>query len=153
MRRGWFGAAAVFAAVVVLSGSAEAKVLDAVYRGTLECGRPPFGDDKTHDTVRVTIFDGKIKYSRVVQISDNPDAMPETGSGRLDGQNIRLTGAWRGSGRAYNAVYVGTFIRRTARLTGTQTWMVDGKVVVRTCRGSIKRPFRMFIRHPKPDAA
>ena len=119
----------------------------------MECGRPPFADDKTRDTIRVAIFDGKIKYSRVVQVRDNPDALPETGNGHLDGQNIRLTGSWRGGSRAYNAVYVGTFVRRVAKLTGTQTWTVDGNAMVRTCRGSIKRPFRLFIRRPKPDAA
>jgi hypothetical protein len=148
-----FRLATMFAAIAITSGSASAGVLDAAYQGTVECGTLPFTKTKTRDPIRVTNFFGKIKYVRVVRLGDSPETIAETGNGQLDGQNIRLEGSWRGGRRAYNAVYVGTFVRRAAKLTGTQTWTLDGDVAVRTCTGFIRRPFRFFIRRPKSDAA
>jgi len=81
------------------------------------------------------------------------EAAAEQGSGAIDGQKIDLEGTWKGGGREYAAKYSGSFVRRSARLKGTQTWTDGGKTVTRACAGAIKRLFKPFLPRNKKQAA
>jgi hypothetical protein len=124
---------------------AGAEVRDAVYRGTMVCDKLPFTQTKMREAIDVTISNGKVHYSHVVRLHDSAEGTAEQGTGVLDGQDITLQGSWDGGNRRYKASYRGTFVRRSARLKGTQIWAIDGKDVTRACSGSIKRPFKVFL--------
>jgi hypothetical protein len=141
----------VLAAAMVATAAtpAAAEVLDAVYRGTLVCDKLPFTDTKMREAIEVTIAAGAARYSHVVRLRDTAEAAPEQGNGTVNGQNISLQGSWSGGNRAYKASYSGSFVRRSARLRGTQTWTDGGKTVTRACSGAIKRPLKAFLRRDK----
>ena len=149
-------AAAAFA--VALTGAvslpASAQVRDAVYRGTLVCDKLPFFETAVREAIEVTIAGGAVtKYSHVVRLRDQTEGAPETGGGKLDGHSISLQGEWAGKSDSYKASYAGSFVRRSAKLIGTQTWTHDGKTVTRNCTGAIKRPLRAFLPREKKKPA
>lgn len=133
------------AAIVVVSAPASAQVRDAVYRGTMVCDKLPFSAGKSREAIEVTIAGGAVRYSQVVRLHDAAVAAPEQGTGTLSGDNISLQGSWKGGNRQYEAKYSGTFVRRHADIKGTQTWTDGGKTITRTCSGTIKRPFKVFL--------
>jgi hypothetical protein len=137
--------------VAVAWTPAAAQVLDAVYRGTLVCDKLPFTLTRMREAIEVTIANGTVRYSHVVRLRDEAEPLAERGTGALDGRNISLRGSWEGGGRRYEANYSGTFVRRSARLRGTQTWSVGGRIITRACSGAIKRPLKAFLpRTQKP---
>ena len=137
----------VAAAMVVLGGSpAAAEVLNAVYRGTLVCDKLPFTDTKMREAIVVTIAGVAARYTHVVRLkAAGTEAVAEQGYGSVVGENIRLQGSWSGETRQYKADYSGTFVRRTARLKGTQIWTDGGKTIARACSGAVKRPLKVFL--------
>jgi len=145
----------VLAAVTVMATPAAAEVLDATYRGTLVCDKLPFTSDKMREAIEVVITGGAARYSHVVRLRNLAvEAAAEQGTGTIDGQKIDLQGTWKGGGREYAAKYSGSFVRRSARLKGMQTWTDGGKTVTRACAGAIKRPLKPFLpRNKKPAAA
>ena len=144
----------VLAAVTVMASPAAAEVLDATYRGTMVCDKLPFTRDKMREAIEVTITGGAARYSHVVRLRNLAvEAAAEQGTGTIDGQKIDLQGTWKGGGREYAAKDSGSFVRRSARLKGMQTWTDGGKTVTRACAGAIKRPFRPFLPRNKKQAA
>ena len=144
----------VLAAMTVMATPAAAEVLDATYRGTLVCDKLPFTSDKMREAIEVVITGGAARYSHVVRLRNLAvEAAAEQGTGMIDGQKIDLQGTWKGGGREYAAKYSGSFVRRSARLKGMQTWTDGGKTVTRACAGAIKRPFRPFLPRNKKQAA
>jgi len=144
----------VLAAMTVMATPAAAEVLDATYRGTLVCDKLPFTSDKMREAIEVVITGGAARYSHVVRLRNLAvEAAAEQGTGTIDGQKIDLQGTWKGGGREYAAKYSGSFVRRSARLKGMQTWTDGGKTVTRACAGAIKRPFKPFLPHNKKQAA
>ena len=140
--------------IAAMSAPATAEVLDAEYRGTLVCDKMPFTDAKMREAIAVTIAGGAAKYSHVVRLRDGAvEPVAEQGTGTLSGQNIDLQGSWKGGTREYQAKYSGTFVRRHAKLKGTQTWSEGGKTMTRACSGAIKRPLKPFLPRKKPAAA
>jgi hypothetical protein len=140
--------------IAAMSAPATAEVLDAEYRGTLVCDKMPFTDAKMREAIAVTIAGGAAKYSHVVRLRDGAvESVAEQGTGTLSGQNIDLQGSWKGGTREYQAKYSGTFVRRHAKLKGTQTWSEGGKAMSRACSGAIKRPLKPFLPRKKPAAA
>ena len=140
-------AAAMMAAVAT---PAAAQVLDATYRGTMICDKLPFTSDKMREAIEVTISGGTVRYSHVVRLSKVAvEAAAEQGTGALVGQKINLEGSWKGGNRKYEAKYSGSFVRRSAKLRGTQTWTDGGKTITRACTGAIKRPLRPFLPRQK----
>ena len=78
------------------------------------------------------------------------------GANRLQihgGQKLSLDGSWKGGNRKYEAKYSGSFVRRSAKLRGTQTWTDGGKTITRACAGAIKRPLRPFLPRQKQAGA
>jgi hypothetical protein len=146
---------AVLAAMMTsMATPAAAQVLDATYRGTMVCDKLPFTSDQMREAIEVTISGGAARYSHVVRLSKGGvEATTEQGTGTIDGQKINLQGNWKGGSRTYEAKYGGTFVRRSAKLKGTQTWMDGGKTVTRACAGAIKRPLRPFLPRAKKQAA
>jgi hypothetical protein len=145
-----------FAVAALVGGAAPpaaAAVLDAVYSGTLVCDRLPFTEAKMREAIEVTIADGAVKYRQVVRLREEAEPSPEHGTGTLDGQSITLQGTWKERDREYQAKYSGTFVRRGAKLKGTQTWSTDGKTVTRACTGAIKRPLKAFLPRKKQAPA
>ena len=69
--------------------------------------------------------------------------------GSIDGQKINLQGSWKSGSRQYKATYSGSFVRRSAKLKGTQTWTDGGKTATRACAGAIKRPLKPFLPRDK----
>jgi hypothetical protein len=124
---------------------ATAQVRDAVYRGTMVCDQLPFSLGKSRGAIEVTISGSAVHYSHIVRLRDAAEATPEQGTGTLTGDNISLQGSWKGGNRQYEAKYGGTFVRRHVDLNGTQTWNDGGKTITRTCSGTIKRPFKIFL--------
>ena len=142
------------AAMTVMATPAAAEVLDATYRGTMVCDKLPFTSDKMREAIEVTITGGAARYSHVVRLrSLAVEAAAEQGTGMIDGQKIDLQGTWKGGSREYEAKYSGSFVRRSARLKGMQTWTDGGKTVTRACAGAIKRPFKPFLPRNKKQAA
>ena len=133
------------AAIVMVSAPASAQVRDAVYRGTMVCDKLPFSAGKSREAIEVTIAGSAVRYTQVVRLHDTAVAAPEQGAGTLNGDNISLQGTWKGGNRKYEAKYSGTFVRRHADLKGTQTWADGGKSITRSCSGTIKRPFKIFL--------
>jgi hypothetical protein len=74
------------------------------------------------------------------------------GTAKVDGARISLQGAWKGDAGQYQANYHGSFVRRSAKLIGTQTWTVKDRIVTRACSGVVKRPFRAFLPRGKKAA-
>jgi hypothetical protein len=139
----------VLALAVIAVRPAAAEVRDAVYRGTMVCDKLPFTQNRMREAIEVTIADDKVQYKNVVRLLDPPETTVERGTGTLNGQDISLQGAWDGGSRRYKASYSGTFVRRSAKLKGTQVWAIDGKDVTRHCVGAIKRPFKVFLPRQK----
>ena len=135
----------VAAAAGAVCTAASAQVRDAVYRGTMVCDKLPFSAGKSREAIEVTIAAGKVSYTQVVRLHDTSVAAPEQGTGTLSGDALSLQGGWKGGSRQYEAKYSGVFVRRHADLKGTQTWTDGGKTVTRSCTGTIKRPFRVFL--------
>ncbi len=131
--------------VAVMSAPAAAQVRDAVYRGTLICEKLPFTQTRMREAIDVTISRGTVRYTHVVRLREQAESVAEQGTGTLDGANLSLQGSWQGGARQYKASYSGSFVRRSARLKGTQTWTDGGKTITRACTGAIKRPFRVFL--------
>ena len=146
---------AVLAAMMTsIATPVAAQVLDATYRGTMVCDKLPFTSDQMREAIEVTISGGAARYSHVVRLSKvGVEATTEQGTGTIDGQKINLQGTWKGGSRTYEAKYGGTFVRRSAKLKGAQTWTDGGKTVTRACAGAIKRPLRPFLPRAKKQAA
>jgi hypothetical protein len=119
------------------------QVRNAVYRGTLLCGKLPFQDAAAREAIEVTIAGDFARYSHVVR--DQTRSSTEYGIGMVDGRRIALKGSWRGWGDSYEASYEGDVVRRSARISGTQTWTHAGRTYTRRCAGAIKRPFAVFL--------
>ena len=125
---------------------AAAQVRDAVYRGTLVCKKLPFTEAAMREAIDVTITGGAaVRYTHVVRLRETPEAAMEQGTGKVDGPRISLQGSWKGDAGQYQAAYEGSFVRRSAKLIGTQTWTHQGRIITRSCTGVIKRPFRAFL--------
>jgi hypothetical protein len=139
---------AVLAAAMMtaMGGPAAAQVLDATYRGTMVCDKLPSISQQTREAIEVTISGGAVRYTHVVRLRNAAvEAAAEQGTGTLEGQKINLQGSWKGGSRQYEATYSGSFVRRSARLKGTQSWTDGGKSMTRACAGAIKRPFKPFL--------
>jgi hypothetical protein len=145
------------AAGAMLVGPVEAQVRnqvrDAEYRGTLVCGKLPFAEDPTRAAIAVKITGNEGPYDRPVHMPLRTTvAGTETGTVKVDSGKIALTGGWKGEKSSYDASYSGVFIRRSAQITGTQTWTYEGKTYTRTCAGAIKRPLAAFLpKQKKPE--
>jgi len=135
--------------LAVAGTPASAQVRDAVYRGTMICDKLPFTVGNGREAIAVTITKSTVEYTHAVRLHGAADLTPEKGTGSLAGNAISLQGSWKGGNRQYDAKYSGTFVRRHARLKGTQTWNDGGKTVVRACSGAIKRPLRVFLPREK----
>jgi hypothetical protein len=134
------------ARTVITGTPATAEVLNAVYRGTLVCDKLPFTDRKMRESIEVTIAGISARYIHAVRLKEATlEDIAEQGYGAVVGQDIRLQGSWKSGDQQYAAEYRGSFVRRTARLKGTQTWTYGGKTVNRTCSGAIKRPLKVFL--------
>ena len=88
---------------------------------------------------------GVITFSGALGKPDCKDLRIQS-SGEWDARTLL---AWKGGSRTYEAKYGGTFVRRSAKLKGTQTWMDGGKTVTRACAGAIKRPLKAFLPREK----
>jgi hypothetical protein len=127
-----------------------AEVLDATYRGTMVCDKLPFTSQQTREAIEVTISGGAVRYNHVVRLRNAAvEATAEQGTGTVSGTKIDLQGGWKGGSQQYEAKYSGSFVRRSARLKGTQSWTDGGKTVTRACTGAIKRPFKPFLPREK----
>lgn len=150
-RLGQGGGILVAIVLAIVAMPAAAQVLDAVYRGTMICDKLPFTEVKMREAIDVAIVNGNVSYTHVVRLRDTAEGKPERGIGSLSGTRINLDGAWEGEGRKYKASYSGVFVRRSARLKGSQSWTADGKSFTRECSGVVKRPFKAFLpRSRKP---
>lgn len=141
------------AAGAMLAMPVQAQVRDAEYRGTLVCGKLPFAQDPTRAAIAVTLTGNEGPYERPVHMPARSKVIgQETGKVKVDGDKITLTGGWKGDKSSYEASYNGTFVRRSAKLTGEQNWTHEGKSYTRSCSGAIKRPLAAFLPKPKKPA-
>ena len=135
-------------AALLLSGAivsqAAAQNRDGVYRGTLVCGALPFAKS-SRTAIEVTVTGSNAKYTQPVMLGETEKGT-EAGGGNVEGDRIVLNGSWRGEKDGFDASYAGTFVRRSVRLTGSQTWAHDKQAHRRECSGSIKRPLRFMPR-------
>jgi hypothetical protein len=141
------------AAGAILAAPAKAQVRDAEYRGTLVCGKLPFVQDPTRAAIVVKLTGNEGAYERPVSLPGRGKLVgKESGKVKVDGDKIAITGGWKGEGSSYEASYSGSFVRRSANLTGTQNWTHEGKSYTRSCSGAIKRPLAAFIPKQKKPA-
>ena len=137
---------------VIFAVPAWAQVRDADYRGTLVCGKLPFAQDPARTAITVQIAGNEGSYERPVQLMRQGGKGVEKGAAKVDGDKIVLAGSWKDEKSSYEASYSGTFVRRSAKLTGTQTWSYEGKSYKRECSGAIKRPLAAFLPKQKKPA-
>jgi hypothetical protein len=129
----------------------QAQVLDATYRGTMICAKLPFTEFAMREAIAVTLTGGGGTYTHVVRLRESPEPGEEKGVAKMDGARIVLEGNWKGEAGQYQANYSGSFVRRSAKLIGAQTWTVNNRIVTRSCSGVIKRPLKAFLpRNKKP---
>jgi hypothetical protein len=95
--------------------------------------------------IEVTIADGTVRYNHVVRLNRSVDRSIERGTGTLTARTLALQGEWQHGAHRYTSNYSGTFVRRSAKLKGTQTWIEGGKTFTRACSGVIKRPLKAFL--------
>lgn len=145
MKHGMLGVAAMLAVLSVTQASAQTVVRNAAYRGTLVCDKLPFFETTAREALEVKIAGGEAKYTLVVREGRGAPTSMEQGSGKLEGDRISLAGNWSGKNDKYESSYSGSFVRRSAKLAGSQTWTHDGKTYTRNCTGVIKRPFAAFL--------
>ena len=143
--------AAAVIGTAALASSASAQVRDASYRGTLVCGKVPFIKSPARSAIEVSVTGNAARYTHAVIISGRTVIGTETGTGTVDGAKINLNGNWKGDKHEYSATYSGSFVRRSAKLIGVQTWTHGGKTQTRDCTGAIKRPLAVFL--PKKKKA
>jgi hypothetical protein len=136
----WFAAACV-----MFAAPAHAQVRDADYRGTLVCEKLEFAQDAQRAAIVVKIAGGQGTYERTVYAARSKPAGKETGTAKVDGEKISLSGGWKDEKDSYEASYTGSFVRRRAKIAGTQKWTRDGKSFTRECSGSISRPLAAFL--------
>lgn len=130
----------------VLAVPAQAQVRDAEYRGTLVCGKLPFAQDPQRAAIVVKLSGSEGPYQRPVHMPIRSKvAGRETGTAKVEGNKIALTGGWKSDKDSYDASYSGTFVRRSAKISGTQKWTHGGKSYTRSCSGVIKRPLAAFL--------
>jgi hypothetical protein len=132
----------------LLAVPAQAQVRDAEYRGTLVCGKLPFAQDPIRAAITVKLAGSEGPYERPVHMPIRT-RIAGLETGKVDGNKIVLTGGWKGEKSSYEASYSGTFVRRSAKLTGKQSWTHEGKSYSRTCSGALKRPLAAFLRKPQ----
>jgi hypothetical protein len=134
---------------------AQTQVRDAEYRGTIVCENLPFAAGQNRAAIVVKLASNEGPYERTVHLSGSRKvAGTETGTAKVDGDKISMTGGWKGEKASYEASYDGSFVRRRAKLTGTQKWTHDGQSYTRNCSGSIQRPLAAFLpKSRKPAAA
>ena len=136
----------------ILAMPVQAQVRDAEYRGTLVCGKLPFAEDPTRAAIAIKLAGNEGPYERPVHMARSKVVGQETGKGKVEGDKITITGSWKGDKASYEATYSGTFVRRSATLTGEQNWTYEGKKFTRTCSGAIKRPLAAFLpKQKKPE--
>jgi hypothetical protein len=139
-------AASFLCVALAMPAQAQTRVREAVYRGTLVCGKLPFIEDPVRAAMEIKIAGNAAQYRRPVRAPRRGSvAGTETGTGTIDGDKISLKGEWRGELGGYSAAYSGRFVRRSAKLAGTQTWTHAGKSYKRDCSGVIKRPLAAFL--------
>lgn len=142
-----FAAALAAGAIWIAAATpAAAQVRNAVYRGTLVCTPLPFLKGHLRAAMEVTVKGAAAEYTQPVINAEKGTLIgTEKGRGTIEGRTIRLAGSWSGDRQSFEATYNGTFVRRAARLTGTQVWTFEGKTYKRTCSGAVKRPFAVFL--------
>ena len=142
------------AAIVLVAGATQASaqqkdrapsVRDTVYRGTLVCSKLPFIFSQLRSAIEANISGNSVTYKRPVVIAGGAVEGYEEGAGNIDGDKINLKGTWKRGANSYEASYTGTFVRRSAKLSGAQVWSYQGKPYTRTCSGVIKRPLAAFL--------
>jgi hypothetical protein len=143
MRRSMRAAIAGLLPTLLFAPMASSQVRDAVYRGTLVCDKLPFFETAAREAIEVSIKGSVARYIHIVR--ERTETSFEVGTGTLEGQTLSLKGGWSGESESYESNYGGAFVRRSARLTGTQTWTHEGKTYTRKCEGAIKRPFAVFL--------
>jgi hypothetical protein len=137
---------AAAASGLTLAMPAQAQVRDAEYRGTLVCEKLPFAADPSRLAIAVKLTGNEGPYERPVYMPGRGKlAGTETGTVKVDGGKISLVGGWKGDKNSYEANYSGSFVRRSAKLAGTQKWTHDGQSFTRNCSGAIKRPLAAFL--------
>jgi hypothetical protein len=148
------GRAVLAAAMMTATGTPVAgQVLDATYRGTMVCEKLPFTSGQMREAIEVKISGDAARYTHVVRLRNVAvEATAEQGTGTVSGQKIEIQGNWKSGSRQYDAKYSGSFVRRSAKLKGTQTWTDGGKSFTRVCTGAIKRPFKPFLPRGKKQA-
>jgi hypothetical protein len=119
-----------------------AEVLDATYRGTMVCDKLPVTSQQTREAIEVTISVAPCATIMWCGCATPRSKPRRAGHGAIDGQKINLQGSWKSGSRQYEATYSGSFVRRSAKLKGTQTWTDGGKTATRACAGAIKRPLQ-----------
>lgn len=143
------GAGLVLVALLTVAAApdASAQNRDGVYRGTLVCAALPFAKS-LRTAIEVTVTGTAAKYTQPVMLGESDKAAgTEEGTGTVEGDRLVLNGGWRGEKDSFDAGYSGTFVRRSVKLSGSQTWAHDKQAYRRTCTGSIKRPLR-FMQKP-----
>lgn len=145
MKHGMLAVAGLLSVFSATQAPAQTVVRNAVYRGTLVCDKLPFFETTAREALEVKIAGSEAKYTLIVREGRGAPTSTEQGSGKLEGEKISLAGNWNGKNDKYESSYSGTFVRRSAKLTGSQTWTHEGKSFTRNCTGVIKRPFAAFL--------
>ena len=125
------------------------------YRGTLVCAKLPFTEFAMREAIAVTIAggDGDL-HACGAAARDTRSPARRRAPPRWTAHGSSLQGDWKGDAGQYRPTTSGSFVRRSAKLIGTQTWTDGGRIVTRKCSGVIKRPLKAFLpRNRKPASS
>ncbi|WP_375457631.1 hypothetical protein [uncultured Enterovirga sp.] len=132
----------VAAVVVELLVGADAQAqgrAEGSYPAVISCDKLPFTAGSVRDRFVLEITSGKAAYSRKLTSADGPDAAggTETGTGRLSGGRLSLSGRAKTKSGSFEARYIGEVSGTGGLLTGIQTWTYRGQSYQRPCQISV----------------
>lgn len=132
-----------------IAGAALAQAPER-FLGTLSCTKSSFVPAAHREPVTAELTSNVLRYRHTVLDEEGTAGMGvETGEGTVakDG-HVTLTGAWKSdaAGYAYEARYAGTVGPKGGELSGHQAWTIHGRRAERSCKMTLSRAARGFLR-------
>jgi hypothetical protein len=140
-------ALAILVPVAAISGFSDspcnAQSYDGTWRGEISCAKLSFAKGPQRVAMTMTVSGNAASYSHPLYNRDNTAQIgTEEGSGTVSATGaVRLSARWAGANPKYSftASYGGTMRLSTAKLSGTQLWLVEGKPESRSCSIALSR--------------
>jgi hypothetical protein len=119
--------------MVLAPMAAGAQSFDGAYTGTIGCGLLSTLTRPLKTEFTMTVSGPAVRYERPIVTRNGPTNSYERGGGTItESGEIALTGKGEGN-FVFEGEYRGRLEGGTARLTGTQRWLIRGVTETRSC--------------------